>query len=422
MTRTVARFVRLLLLVGVAAIVGLAAAGAGVWAVLAVAAVVGVAVFQHTRLLALVRDETVRTIETEDPADPEAFGAVADAIRRRVETERAAADRLAEDLRRSIEAAGIGVLVLERDGRVLASVGATVELVPTAPSQRLKNPAVLDMVAEVLDTGEPVADSFVMGVRNRTYQWLVSPFDEATVGAVITDVTERHRIMEMRRSFVTDASHELKTPIAAIAAAAEALQLAVGVDDARAKRFAEQLGEQASRLGRIVTDLLDLSRLETDVGEMEPMDLRAVVEAEAVASEVFAEAAGLDLEADLHPVWIEGSRADVGLAVRNVLSNAVRYTSAGGRVSVWCGERDGRGMVVVADTGIGIPKSEHDRIFHRFHRVDTGRSRATGGTGLGLAIVRHVVDRHGGWVLVDSVVGRGSTFTLDFGPVVPPPT
>ncbi|MEX1279580.1 MAG: ATP-binding protein [Acidimicrobiia bacterium] len=422
MTRTVARFVRLLLLVGVAAIIGLAAAGAGVWAVLAVAAVVGVAVFQHTRLLALVRDETVRTIETEDPADPEAFGAVADAIRRRVETERAAADRLAEDLRRSIEAAGIGVLVLERDGRVLASVGATVELVPTAPSQRLKNPAVLDMVAEVLDTGEPVADSFVMGVRNRTYQWLVSPFDEATVGAVITDVTERHRIMEMRRSFVTDASHELKTPIAAIAAAAEALQLAVGVDDARAKRFAEQLGEQASRLGRIVTDLLDLSRLETDVGEMEPMDLRAVVEAEAVASEVFAEAAGLDLEADLHPVWIEGSRADVGLAVRNVLSNAVRYTSAGGRVSVWCGERDGRGMVVVADTGIGIPKSEHDRIFHRFHRVDTGRSRATGGTGLGLAIVRHVVDRHGGWVLVDSVVGRGSTFTLDFGPVVPPPT
>ncbi|MEX1288558.1 MAG: ATP-binding protein, partial [Acidimicrobiia bacterium] len=336
--------------------------------------------------------------------------------------ERAAADRLAEDLRRAIEAAGIGVLVLERDGRVLASVGATVELVPTAPSQRLKNPAVLDMVAEVLDTGEPVADSFVMGVRNRTYQWLVSPFDEATVGAVITDVTERHRIMEMRRSFVTDASHELKTPIAAIAAAAEALQLAVGVDDARAKRFAEQLGEQASRLGRIVTDLLDLSRLETDVGEMEPMDLRAVVEAEAVASEVFAEAAGLDLEADLHPVWIEGSRADVGLAVRNVLSNAVRYTSAGGRVSVWCGERDGRGMVVVADTGIGIPKSEHDRIFHRFHRVDTGRSRATGGTGLGLAIVRHVVDRHGGWVLVDSVVGRGSTFTLDFGPVVPPPT
>ncbi|MEX1309463.1 MAG: hypothetical protein AB1Z65_03505, partial [Candidatus Sulfomarinibacteraceae bacterium] len=91
MTRTVARFVRLLLLVGVAAIIGLAAAGAGVWAVLAVAAVVGVAVFQHTRLLALVRDETVRTIETEDPADPEAFGAVADAIRRRVETERAAA-------------------------------------------------------------------------------------------------------------------------------------------------------------------------------------------------------------------------------------------------------------------------------------------------------------------------------------------
>lgn len=417
MTRTVARFVRLLIGVGAISIVALVVVEAGVVPIVAVAVVVAVAVAQHTRLLALVRRETIRTIETEDPADPAALGDVAEAIRQRVETERAAADRLADDLRRSIEAAGIGVLILERDGRVLASVGSTVGILATGPVQRVKTPAVLDLVEQSLDAGEVVAETLVMGIRGRSYQWLVSPFDDRTVGAVITDVTERDRVLAMRRSFVTDASHELKTPIAAIQAGAEALQLALGTDDEKARRFAERLEEQAQRLGRIVTDLLDLSRLESDIGEMAPMDLAEPVEAEVSSLRRDARDAGVVLEASLVPLRIEGSVADVGLAVRNVISNAIRYTPRGGRVDVRIRARDGRAVVEVTDTGIGIPSSERERIFNRFYRVDTARSRGTGGTGLGLAIVRHVVEGHGGRVEVDSVVGQGSTFSLDFGPI-----
>lgn len=420
MARTVTRFVRLLLGVGAVAIVLVAVLDNRAMAIVAVVAVVAIAVVLQTRLLGHVRHETIRLIETEDPTVPAALGSVAAAIRRRVETERSASERFAADLRRSIEAAAIGVLILERDGRVLASIGSTAAVLPAGPIQRVKNPSVLELVGEGLDTDEVVADTFVMGVRSRSYQWVVAPLDGDAVGAVITDVTERDRVQAMRRSFVTDASHELKTPIAAIQAGAEALQLAIGTDDEKALHFAERLEEQAERLGRIVSDLLDLSRLESDEVEMEPLDLRAVVRREVEAVRTDAGDRGLSIVDHLAAgsVEIDGVAADVALAVRNVLSNAVKYTPEGGRISVWMGEREGRAVVEIGDTGIGIPAADQDRIFNRFYRVDAARSRSTGGTGLGLAIVRHVVDRHGGSVAVSSVVGQGSTFTLDFGDVL----
>jgi len=419
-TRTVTRFVRLLLGVGLVAVIAIATLDSPAVAILAVLGIVAIAVAQHTRLLGLVRSETIRLIETEDPAIPAALGSVAEAIRQRVETERSASERFAADLRRSIEAAAIGVLILERDGRVLASIGSTAAVLPTGPIQRVKNPSVLELVGECLDTDAVVADTFVMGVRSRSYQWVVAPLDDEAVGAVITDVTERDRVQAMRRSFVTDASHELKTPIAAIQAGAGALQMAIGTDDERALHFAARLEEQAERLGRIVSDLLDLSRLESDEAEMEAIDLRSVVRREVEAAKGDAGERGLRIVDHLGvgPVDIDGVAADVALAVRNVLGNALKYTPEGGRITVWVGDRDGRAVVEIGDTGIGIPSADQERIFNRFYRVDAARARSTGGTGLGLAIVRHVVDRHGGSVSVSSVVGQGSTFTLDFGPVL----
>ena len=406
---------RLLLAVAVGLCIYLIVIEAPAGAVASVVVITGIAIGQHARLLAEVRQETIETIESEDPIHPEEMGTIAEAIRDRVEAERSAAERLAADLRLSIEAAAVGVLILDEAGRVLAAAGTTGDLVSPGPVQRVKNADALELVAEVRGSGEVSSDTIVMGVRGRSYQWVVSPLDGGDVGAVITDVTEANRVQAMRRSFVTDASHELKTPIASIQAGAGALEMAIGRDDDKARYFARQLEDQAQRLGRIVSDLLDLSRLESNPGHLEPMGLSSAIQVELDLARPLAEAAGVQLEEELTDLVIAGAESDVSLAVRNLLSNAIRYTPTGGTVVVRSFDRDGRAVVEVEDTGIGIPKADQELIFHRFHRVDSARSRDTGGTGLGLAIVRHIAGSHGGSVSVSSVVGQGSTFTLDFG-------
>ena len=153
----------------------------------------------------------------------------------------------------------------------------------------------------------------------------------------------------------------------------------------------------------ITTALLHLVRAEQGVNQdSDAQDVCKIVDKLIHLHEPLLDNKPLELKVvSEDKVSVIAPESVIAVAVGNLISNAVRYTAAGGRVSVWCGERGGRAIVTVTDTGIGIPKSEHERIFNRFHRVDTARSRATGGTGLGLAIVRHVVDRHGGWVLVD---------------------
>ncbi len=417
MSRTPARFVRLLLAVGIVGCIYLVAVDAPPVAIVTVVLVVAVAVVQQLRLVAAVRNETVRAIEMEDPAGPDGMGDITEALRKRIELERLGAERLAADLRLSIEAAAMAVLIIETDGRIVASAGATADLVAPGPVQRVKNPQALELVDEVESTRRVVSDTIVMGLSGRSYQWVVSPLDSGDVGAVVTDVTELDRVQAMRRSFVTDASHELKTPIASIRAGAGALEMAIGKDDEKARHFARRMEEQAERLGRIVTDLLDLSRLESIPPELEPLALGVVVGSELDAVRMEAAEAGVGLSGDVDEVSILGVEADVGLAVGNLLRNAIRYTPSGGRVRLRCFDRDGRAVVEVEDTGVGIPTSDQELVFHRFHRVDAARSRDTGGTGLGLAIVRHIAGAHGGSVSVRSVVGQGSTFILDLGPV-----
>lgn len=406
-----------LLVVGAAGCLYLIVTGAPPSAIGTVVLVVGAAAVLHSRSVRQARDEVIGIIEDEDPADPDATGSVAEAVRKRVSAERLAFERPAEDLRRSIEAAGMGLLILASDGRVAASAGIVADLVAPGPVPRVKNPEALELVEEVGATGEVSSDTIVMGTRGRSYQWVVSPLEDGHLGAVITDVTELDRVQAMRRSFVTDASHELKTPIASIQAGAGALELAIGKDDEKARYFAKRMEEQAERLGRIVTDLLDLSRLESIPAQLEPMDLSSAVRVEIDAVRHEATQAGVGLSEEVEEIRISGVEADVGLAVGNLLRNAIRYTPAGGRVELRCFERVGRAFVEVEDTGVGIPRADQELIFHRFHRVDAARSRDTGGTGLGLSIVRHVAGVHGGSVSVASVVGQGSTFTLDLGVV-----
>jgi len=410
---------RALVGIGLAAMAAVAVVGGGTWVVAVVGvAMVGAAVVA-TRMAAAVRREDLAAVASADPSSSHAAGSVAAAVGERLARERVAAAHLTDGLGRVVEEAGFGVLVLERDGRVVAGIGQVAAVVGTGADRRVKAAAVLALVGAALDGGGTVEETLVMGARSRSYRWVVVPLDDLTVGAVLSDVTELERIQAMRRSFVTDASHELKTPIATIQATAEALQLALGRDEERARHFAGRLEEQADRLGRIVRDLLDLSRLETDAIEPVSFDLGAVVGIEVEGVRSTAEAAGVRLSSEVAPVGIEGDPADIALAIRNVLTNAIAYTPAGGRVSLWAGEREGRAVVEVADTGIGIPAADQERIFNRFYRVDGARTRETGGTGLGLAIVRHVLDQHGGTVSVRSVLGQGSTFTLDLGDVVP---
>jgi signal transduction histidine kinase len=245
-------------------------------------------------------------------------------------------------------------------------------------------------------------------------RWLrasaVPVHQDGTVLLVVRDVTEARRLDAVRRDFVANASHELKTPAASIQAAAETIRTASVEDPAVIPRFAAQLEREAVRLSRIVGDLLDLSRLESGSVLDEAVALDAVLRDEYERFEDSAAEAGVELSIRAEAVpRVRGSGRDLALLVRNLVDNAIRYTRAGGDVEVAIGAEDGAVVLRVSDTGVGIPQRELPRIFERFYRVDRARSRETGGTGLGLSIVRHVVENHGGEIAVQSELGRGTS-------------
>ena len=234
-----------------------------------------------------------------------------------------------------------------------------------------------------------------------------SESDDLQVAAV-EDVTERRRAETMNRDLVTAASHELKTPAAAIRAAAETVLMALEDDPEAVRDFTGRILDNSVRLSRIMAHLLDLSRLESGGFQPEPFDLSDLCREEALR---FASSQPpILLEAEPAPMM--GSEADVALAVRNLLDNALRHTPEDGRVRLTALSDNGEAAVEVSDTGSGIPAADLPRVFERFYRVDEARSRAMGGTGLGLAIVKHVADMHGGRVEAESALGEGSTFRM----------
>ena len=230
---------------------------------------------------------------------------------------------------------------------------------------------------------------------------------------VIRDITETRRSEQVRRDFVANASHELKTPAASIQAAAETIRTAAVEDPSVIPHFASQLEREAARLSRIVSDLLDLSRLESGSVMEETVALEAIVRDEGERFEGPAAEAGVGLSIDASSVpRVRGSARDLALLVRNLVDNAIRYTGPGGEVHVELTSGDGEVVLAVVDTGLGIPSRDLPRIFERFYRVDRARSRETGGTGLGLSIVKHVAENHGGRVEVTSELGQGTRFEV----------
>jgi signal transduction histidine kinase len=231
---------------------------------------------------------------------------------------------------------------------------------------------------------------------------------------VLHDISDEQRAQRIRRQFVTHASHELKTPIAAIQALSEALRDASVDEPDRARQFADRVVHEAERLGRLVADLLDLSRVEDPVTiASTAAELSAVVRSIVDEARPLAQAKAITMHSSVaDDVRVKGDAEQLGLMVRNLLENAIRYTETGGNVSVEVVLEGDEAVVKVADDGIGIPMRHQGRVFERFYRVDKGRSREEGGTGLGLAIVKHVADLHGGHVELKSEFGEGSTFTV----------
>ncbi len=326
-----------------------------------------------------------------------------------------------EILEALLDALPQGVILVAPDESILYGNGTARAIVHQVPT-RLVNlaPHVLQrLVREAMATD--VAQELVIESTGAspTLRALATPLPDSRVLLVITDITDRVRIEAMRRDFVADASHELKTPIASILAASETLQMAFDRDLERARRFATLVHEAAEQLARIVGDLLDLSRVETSSGGDAAVRFDKVIEDEIDRLRPEASDKGIEVTAALIPAIVTGSAADLGLAVRNLVSNAIRYSTGGDRVEVTLVGVNGTVRLSVADTGVGIPTRSLNRVFERFYRVDVARSRETGGTGLGLAIVKHVAEAHGGSVSVESELGVGSTFHLALPVTVP---
>ena len=240
----------------------------------------------------------------------------------------------------------------------------------------------------------------------------VVEFELARSILITRDITQRERVDAVRRDFIANVSHELRTPLTVVNGFLETLIDAQSENGTTRQHHLQLMHEQAQRMHRLVEDLLTLSRLES----RETLVSDEVVDVRQLVREVADEARALSLgrhqiDVDLTPGFVRGSREELRSAFGNIVSNAVRYTPDGGIISLAWREDASGGRFEVSDTGLGVAPDHIPRLTERFYRVDKSRSRETGGTGLGLAIVKHVLLRHGGHLDVQSEIGRGSTFS-----------
>lgn len=302
--------------------------------------------------------------------------------------------------------------VVERATAKAVSLGLVV-------SDRLSSVEMRSLVSEVhrdgitreydVDIRRPSLAKGALQLRVRA-----APVGDRTVLLLVEDLSGARRVDTVRRDFVANVSHELKTPVGALSLLAEAVSEASEEPD-EVRRFAERMRAEAARLSNLVADLIDLSRLQGD----QPLDSAKPVSVDSVIQEAIdtVGTAARSEEIELvsggdEDLFVYGVEDQLVMALRNLLTNAIAYSKPRTRVAVGVAGRDGIVNISVSDQGIGIAQEELERIFERFYRVDRARSRITGGTGLGLAIVKHVCNNHGGDVTVWSVEGEGSTFTL----------
>jgi two-component system sensor histidine kinase SenX3 len=315
----------------------------------------------------------------------------------------------------ALESAGV---VLDPSNNVIkASPGATA--LGLVWNGLLVHPHLVELVDRVRRTGDPITEESELprgpfGDVMLHLSVRVARLGSRYVLLLAEDRTESFRLDAVRRDFVANISHELKTPIGAVGLLAEALDGASDDPD-QVRRFAHRLSEESQRLARITQDIIELSRLQAAdaLGHAERVSVKGIVSAAIDQNRVAAETRHIELATrGDKAAQVLGDEALLVTAVHNLIANAIQYSPDDSRVGIGVRTVDGVVEIAVTDQGEGIPEEDLHRVFERFFRVDQARSRNTGGTGLGLSIVKHAVQNHGGEVRVWSQPGRGSTFTI----------
>jgi two-component system sensor histidine kinase SenX3 len=319
----------------------------------------------------------------------------------------------------ALDAIPQGVVLFDVAGHVVFRNGTAASYHDGRHGDALVDEAVAEVAEDALarTSGQPkVRTVDLFGPPRRVLVLTGSPTSSGTVrtgaSVVIDDITDLRRLEAVRRDFVANISHELKTPIGALGLLAETL---LAEDDpAVARRLAERMLAEAFRVSRTIDDLLELSRIESGETGQDEVPVHLLLTEAIARVRPSAEQRDIAIELTEPPprLSVAGDRRQLVSAAYNLLDNAVKYSDRGTSVDVGA-TTDGRSVdIEVADHGMGIPPRDLERVFERFYRVDRARSRETGGTGLGLAIVRHVANNHRGEVRVSSTEGQGSTFTL----------
>jgi len=351
------------------------------------------------------------------------ISAVAREIRRVVDNLKVEVARREAILRSMAE----GVLAVDRNLRVVfcndaltRAVGMHAPVPDGLPLLELiRDSEVLTIVEQVIARGESVKRSLKIGAaRGRSFEIYASPLGTSTgrgAIAIFHDITDLERLEQVRKDFIANVSHEMRTPLASIVACADTLLNGALEEPPDNRRFVDIIMSNASRINNISADLLILTELESGgiPGQMEPVSIREVLETALRTLEHEARTGSVNVVTEsIDDVFVNGFKFRLEQALLNLLSNAIKFNRPGGDVRVRASRSDGHVRIVVADNGIGIPSQDLPRIFERFYRVDKARSRQVGGTGLGLSIVKHVIEAMNGNIDAESQLGRGSVFTV----------
>lgn len=322
-----------------------------------------------------------------------------------------------------------GVIAIDRKGSILL-INPAIEKLFNISYDKSVGKKLIEVVRnfdlekflhEALDSETGITRELQLFVPDmKTFRISTAPLtnENGTVGAVavLRDITAFHQVEIMKTEFVANVSHELKTPLTSIKGFVETLLDGALDEPETAKHFLEIISDETDRLNRLINDILSLSAIEAKRRELNRVSLNLEKLINETVSILSPQASEKNLEINIninHPLEeVEADEDMIGQVLINLIDNAVKYTQKGGTVSISAQTQKDRVKVAVADTGIGIPIDSIPRLFERFYRVDKARSREMGGTGLGLAIVKHILELHHGKIEVDSIVGKGSTFTF----------
>ncbi len=329
------------------------------------------------------------------------------------------AEEATSRLRAAAERSNTGVVIADESGEIVYANPAAQQVLEGRLGDAVAGTRLVALLGRVQATGrEEDLELDLYTPARRIVRLRAVPFVESdqVAGAIgyIQDLSGQRRVEAMRSDFLTNAGHEMKTPLGALAVLAETI--ADTEDPVTRRRLAGRLRVEANRMAQVVDDILTLADIESLETPFAPLDVGSVVDEAVERVAVAAKAAGVEIQisgTDVDVV-VDGNREQIVSAIANLLDNAVKYSIAddGALVTVMMSPDGDEVAVVVQDHGIGIPPDHIARIFERFYRVDRGRGRRTGGTGLGLSIVKNVAETHGGSVSVSSTPAEGSTFTM----------